>query len=439
MSLAKGENKKEGIGFWLSTSLVVGNMTGSGIFLLPAALALYGGISIFGWIFTVAGTILMALVFSRLSSLITKAGGPYTYSREGFGDFAGFLVAWGYWISIWTGNAAIAVAGVGYLSVFIPSLKENQLLSALMAVGAIWLFTYINTKNIKKVGVVQLITTLIKVLPLLLLGSFGFLYFNSAHFKPFNLSEVSNFDAITATAALALWAFLGLESATIPSDKIRNPAKTVPRATIAGMSITALLYISSTIGVMGIIAPSELQSSAAPFADAAQAAWGDWAYVLVAAGAAIACFGALNGWILLQGQLPMAAARDKLFPPGFKQVNKKGIPIIGLLIASILASLLVSFNYTRGLVKMFSFIIMLSTLSCLLPYLLSSLSELALYLRKKKKFNKRKLIATLLISIPAFLYSVWAITGLEHEVILWGAILLASGIPIYAFIKMRLP
>jgi len=439
MSLAKGENKKEGIGFWLSTSLVVGNMTGSGIFLLPAALALYGGISIFGWIFTVAGTILMALVFSRLSSLITKAGGPYTYSREGFGDFAGFLVAWGYWISIWTGNAAIAVAGVGYLSVFIPSLKENQLLSALMAVGAIWLFTYINTKNIKKVGVVQLITTLIKVLPLLLLGSFGFLYFNSAHFKPFNLSEVSNFDAITATAALALWAFLGLESATIPSDKIRNPAKTVPRATIAGMSITALLYISSTIGVMGIIAPSELQSSAAPFADAAQAAWGDWAYVLVAAGAAIACFGALNGWILLQGQLPMAAARDKLFPPGFKQVNKKGIPIIGLLIASILASLLVSFNYTRGLVKMFSFIIMLSTLSCLLPYLFSSLSELALYLRKKKKFNKRKLIATLLISIPAFLYSVWAITGLEQEVILWGAILLASGIPIYAFIKMRLP
>ena len=179
------KKQKEGIGFWLSTSLVVGNMTGSGIFLLPAALALYGGISVFGWIFTVAGTILLALVFSRLSRLITKAGGPYTYSREGFGDFAGFLVAWGYWLSIWTGNAAIAVAGVGYLSVFIPSLKENQIISALVAVGAIWLFTYINTKNIKKVGVVQLITTIIKVLPLLLLGSLGFLYFNTAHFKPF--------------------------------------------------------------------------------------------------------------------------------------------------------------------------------------------------------------------------------------------------------------
>ena len=414
-------------------------MTGSGIFLLPAALALYGGISVFGWIFTVLGTILLALVFSRLSKLISRAGGPYAYSREGFGDFAGFLVAWGYWLSIWTGNAAIAVAGVGYLSVFIPSLKENPLISALVAIGAIWLFTFINTKSIKKVGLVQLITTLLKILPLLLFGTFGFLYFNSSHFQPFNLSEASNFDAITATAALALWAFLGLESATIPSDKVKNPTKTIPRATIAGIFIAALLYISSTIGVMGVIAPAELQHSAAPFADAAQKIWGNWASGLVAAGAAIACFGALNGWILLQGQLPMAAARDHLFPPFFKKLSKKGVPVVGLIIASVLASFLVSVNYTKGLVKMFSFIIMLSTLSCLLPYLFSSLSEIALYLRKKKPYNKQRLLTASLISIPAFLYSLWAIAGLEYEVLFWGAILLTSGVPIYAYMKFRPP
>ena len=436
MNHAKAEEKGK-IGFWLSTSLVVGNMTGSGIFLLPAALALYGGISIFGWMFTVAGTILLALVFSRLSRLITKAGGPYTYSREGFGDFAGFLVAWGYWLSIWTGNAAISVAGVGYLSVFIPSLKENQLLSAFVAVGAIWLFTFVNTLSIKKVGQVQLVTTIIKILPLLLLGTFGFLYFNKAHFSPFNLSEASNFDAVTATAALALWAFLGLESATIPSDKVKNPGKTISMATITGITIAALLYISSTIGVMGIIAPADLQQSAAPFADAAQKIWGSWAGRLVAAGAAIACFGALNGWILLQGQLPMAAARDKLFPPSFKKVSKKGVPVIGLIIASVLASFLVSVNYTKGLVKMFSFIIMLSTLSCLLPYLFSSLSEILLYLRKKKNYNKKRLLTASLISIPAFLYSLWAITGLEYEVLFWGAILLTAGIPFYVYIKVR--
>lgn len=431
--------EKGKIGFWMSTSLAVGNMTGSGIFLLPAALALYGGISLFGWVFTVVGTIFLALVFSRLSRLITKAGGPYSYSREGFGDFAGFLVAWGYWLSIWTGNAAIAVAGVGYLSVFIPSLKENPLLSAGVAIGAIWVFTFINMQSIKRVGLVQLITTIIKILPLILLGTVGFFYFNKAHFTPFNLSAASNFDAITATAALALWAFLGLESATIPSDKVKNPTQTIPRATIAGIVIAALLYISSTIGVMGIVAPADLQNSAAPFADAAGKIWGNWASGLVAAGATIACFGALNGWILLQGQLPMAAARDKLFPPSFKKVSGKGIPVVGLLIASVLASLLVSINYTKGLVKMFSFIIMLSTLSCLLPYLFSSLSEMALYLRKKKRYNKKRLVAASLISIPAFLYSLWAITGLEHEVILWGAILLTAGVPVYAIMKYRAP
>lgn len=412
-------------------------MTGSGIFLLPAALAIYGGISIFGWIFTLAGTIFLALVFSRLSRLITKSGGPYAYSREGFGDFTGFLVAWGYWLSIWTGNAAISVAGVGYLTVFIPALKEHPMLSAVLAIAFIWLFTYVNTLSIKKVGIIQLITTIIKLLPLLLLGTLGFLYFNPDHFTPLNLSEASNFEAVTATAALALWAFLGLESATIPSDKVRNPTRTIPRSTIAGLFIAALLYIASTIGVMGIIPSADLQQSAAPFADAAQKIWGSWASSLIAAGAAIACFSALNGWILLQGQLPLAAARDSLFPPAFKKTSKKGIPLIGLIIASILASMLVSLNFTRGLVKMFSFIIMLSTLSCLLPYLFSSLSELVLYFRKKKRFNKNRLIWALIISIPAFLYSAWAITGLEYEVLFWGLALLGSGVPFYLYLKYR--
>ncbi len=429
--------EKGKIGFWISTSLVVGNMTGSGIFLLPAALAIYGGISIFGWLYTVLGTLFLALVFSRLSRLITRVGGPFSYSREGFGDLTGFLVAWGYWISIWTGNAAISVAGVGYLSVFFPALKENALLSALVAIAAIWLFTFINTKAIKKVGMVQLITTIIKILPLLLLGTLGFMYFNKAHFEPMNLSGESSFDAITATAALALWAFLGLESATIPSDKVRQPEKTIPRATLAGISVAALLYIASTIGVMGIVSPTVLQQSAAPFADAAQLAWGNWASALVAAGAAVACFGALNGWILLQGQLPMAAAKENLFPASFKKLSGKGIPVLGLLIASVLASVLVSFNYTRGLVEMFSFIIKLSTLSCLLPYLFSSLSEIMLYLRKKKAFDRKKFTAAVLISIPAFLYSAWAVTGLGRETLLWGSVLLAAGLPVFAYLKYK--
>jgi APA family basic amino acid/polyamine antiporter len=373
--MRKNAEEKGEIGFLLSTSLVVGNMAGSDIFLLPAALALYGGISIFGWVFTVAGTFFLALVFSRLSRLITNTGGPYTYSMESFDDFAGFLAARGYWISVRSGNAAIAVAGAGYLSAFIPALKENQMLSAGMAVGAIWLFNYINTKSIKKVAMVQFIITLVKILPLIAMGTWGLLYFNRSNFVPFNVSKVSGFDATTTTAALALRAFPGLESATIPSNQVRNPTRTIPRATLSGVVITVLLYISST---MGIMTPEALQPSTAPFAHAARMVWGNLSAGLVAAGAALACFGALNGWIRVQGQLPLAAARDRLFPSVFKIVSKKGIPVTGLIISGLLATLLVGINYTRGLVGMFAFIIMLATLSCLLPYFMSSLAEIVL-------------------------------------------------------------
>lgn len=311
------KSDQEKLGFWTSTSLVIGNMTGSGIFLLPAALAVYGGISLFGWIFTAAGVIFLALVFSRLSRIITNTGGPYVYSRMAFGDFPGFLVVWGYWVSIWCGNAAISIAGVGYLSIFIPALKENILFSAIFAIGAIWIFTFINTQSIRKVGAVQFSTTILKIIPLLLFGTAGFLYFDVTNFTPFNLSGESSFNAITGSAALTLWAFLGLESSTIPSDKVNNPAKTIPRATIAGTLIAAAVYISSTTAVMGIIHPSQLSESSAPFADAAGMVWGEWASYMVAVGAALSCFGALNGWILLQGQLPLAAAKDRLFPEIF--------------------------------------------------------------------------------------------------------------------------
>jgi len=186
---------------------------------------------------------------------------------------------------------------------------------------------------------------------------------------------------------------------------------------------------------MGIMAPAALQQSAAPFADAAKIIWGSRASGLIAAGAAIACFGALNGWILIQGQIPLAASRDKLFPPAFRKLSGKGIPVPGILISSVLATILVGFNYTRGLVEMFSFIIMLSTLSCLLPYLFSSLVEVRVYLQKKKPYTRKGLIIATAIALPAFLYSIWAITGLDHEIILWGAILLSAGLPFYAYSK----
>jgi APA family basic amino acid/polyamine antiporter len=433
---ARAHRNKE-LGLWMSTSLVVGNMIGSGVFLLPAALGVYGGISIVGWLVTAAGAILLALVFAKLSHIMPKVGGPYAYTRRGFGDFAGFLVAWGYWISIWTSNAAISVAFVSYLTVFWPMLANNGVLAAAVAISAIWLLSWVNSAGIRNAGFVQLITTVLKLLPLVAISTLGFAFFNLEHFRPFNVSGESSVAAISATVALTLWAFLGLESATVPADDVKDPARTIPRATVLGTAIAALVYILSTVAVMGVIPPGELAHSNAPYADAAQEMWGSWAGYLVAAGAAVSCFGALNGWILMQGQIPFAAAKDGIFPRGFARLSVRGTPTTAILVSSVLVTVLIGMNYTRGLVEQFNFIILLAALNTLIAYVLTSMSELMIFITEREQFSGTRLVGSSVVAALAFLYSLWAIAGAGRDIVYLGLLLLVAGIPVYVWIVWR--
>jgi len=424
---------KNKIGIWTTTSLVVGNMIASGVFMLPATLAVYGGISLIGWLISGAGALCLALVYCWLSKLRPNAvGGPYAYTRDGMGEFAGFLVAWGYWISVWCTNAAIAVGFVSYLTIFIPALGSNPFLSVGTGLSAIWFLTWINTKGIKEAGIVQVITTILKIVPLLVITIGGLFYLNMDHFIPFNVSSESNLSVITSATTLTLFAFLGLESATIPSGNIKDPEKTIPRATIMGTLITTAIYFLGTVAVMGLIPPAELHLSQAPFADAAASIWGEWARYLVAGGAVISTFGALNGWILIQGQMPYAAARDKIFPAVFAKESKNGTPTMGIIISSVLISILMSMNFTRSLADTFTFMILLTTLTVLLPYLFSIIS-LVMLEHKQKSLTSFKLI----ISILAFIYSMWAIIGSGEEIVYWGFILLMAGLPFYAWVQMK--
>ena len=218
-------------------------MIGSGIFLLPASLAVFGGVSMLGWLSTTTGAVLLALVFSRLSRIMPRAGGPYAYSREGLGEFSAFLGAWGYWVSSWVSNAAIAVAWVSYLSIFWPALAANSLLAAAAAIAAIWVLTWVNGIGVHYAGLVQVVTTLLKLAPLIAIAGLGLFYLEPDHFTPFNRSSQSMPSAINATAALTLWAFLGLESATIPAEEIEDPRRTISRATVFGTVIAATVYI----------------------------------------------------------------------------------------------------------------------------------------------------------------------------------------------------
>ncbi|MEX0274351.1 MAG: amino acid permease [Flavobacteriaceae bacterium] len=418
------------LGKWGTTALVLGNMIGSGIFLLPASLALYGGISLLGWLMSSLGALVMALIFSRLSKRMPQSGGPYVFSRFGFGDFAGFLVAWGYWISICTTNAAITVAFLGYLSVFFPILGGNVLLSVITGLGCVWTLTWINTRGVQTAGYVQVITTILKITPLILVAIVGLFYIDMDHFKIFNLSDRSTIQAITETATLTLFAYLGIESATIPADNISNARQTIPKATYLGTALAILIYVLGSFSVMGVIPAEALRHSEAPFADAAAIIWGDKARYMVAFGALIATFGALNGWILIQGQIPMAAAKDQLFPSLFKQKNGRGSPVWGILISSIIISILIVLNYSRGLIGAFEFMILLSTLFVLVPYLFSSATYILIALGTDQKWHW-------VWGVLAFGFSIWAVVGSGKEVVFWGFVVLMMGLPLYVFVTLK--
>jgi APA family basic amino acid/polyamine antiporter len=425
------------LGIWMATALVVGNMIGSGIFLLPASLAGYGGISVLGWLFTATGAVLLALVFARLGRAFPRAGGPYAYTREAFGDFVGFLTAWGYWIAAWVGNAAIAVAFVSYLGYFeaFDVLNDNRPVAALVAVGAIWLLTLVNLLGVHRGGVIQVVTTVLKLVPLVAIALFGLFFIDLDNFGGFNPSGESAYGALSAVAVLTLWSFIGLESATVPADDVDRPTRVIPRATIIGTAVTAVVYILGTTAVMGILPAGDLAGSGAPFADAADSAFGTWAGPLVAATAAISAFGCLNGWILLQGQIPMAAARDDLFPRVFARTNRWGAPTVGLVVSSVLITGLTLLNYNASLVDQFTFVILLATLTILVPYTLSAAAQIMLLITDRTRFSVRRLGGSVAVAAPALAYSIWMVAGSGYEVVYKGFLLLLAGVPVYLWLR----
>lgn len=426
-------NEQGKLGLWTLTALVAGNMIGSGIFLLPASLASIGSISLLSWCFTAVGAFLLALVFSKMSLLVPKTGGPYAYAQAGFGDFIGFQTAYNYWIAIFVGNAAIVIAMVGYLTVFWSAL-QNPLFACAVALATIWFLTMVNIVGVRSAGFIQLITTILKFIPILVVAIFGWWYFHPEYLtSAFNISGASNFSALSSAAAMTLWAFIGLESATIPSANVENPTRNIPLATLLGTLLATVTYIASSTAIMGMIPAQILAQSTSPFAAAAEVILGPWGKWLIAAGAAIACFGCLNGWTLLQGQVAMAAADDKLFPAIFAKRNKAGVPVWGLVITSSLLSILLLLTASPQLIKQFEFIILLAVLASLIPYFYTAIAEIILV--KNLTMPHKKL--HILIALTASVYAFWALFSSGTDIVFYGSMLVYSSLPIYALVAWQ--
>jgi APA family basic amino acid/polyamine antiporter len=407
-------------------------MVGSGIFTLPALLAGEAGpASIVSLAITGLGAILLALVFAGLGRKYPRTGGPYVYARKAFGDFAGFWTAWGYWIAAWAGNAAIAIAFVGYFGVFWDRLNNSNVTAALVAVGLIWLLTIVNILGARESGWVQVFTTVLKFVPLAIIGVVGLFFIDGGNYQPF-APHGESLSLLSTTAALTLWAFIGLESATVPADEVKDPERTIPRATIIGTVLATVLYVVATVSIMGIIPTDQLAASTSPFADAAGQIFGGGWDKVIALVAMISTFGALNGGILLQGRVPLAAAEDGMFPAPFARVHgERKTPVFGLVFSSVLVTALMLMNYTKGLVDAFTFVILLATLTTLVPYAFSAAAQAWLWLVEGEQFDVKHLVRDVVIATLAFAYSLWAIAGAGNDIVTKGFLLLLGGIPVY--------
>lgn len=415
------------IGFWGCWSLVVGTMIGSGIFSVPAVLAPFGAVSFGGWLISAGGAILIALTIGRLAGRTRRTGGLYVYTQDAFGDAAGFLIAWGYWASLTVAVPAVAIAFVGYLTVFIPRLTDAPVAQAAAALALVWSLIGVALRGARNIRVTQIVLTILKLFPLVLIVVLGMAVGEPSYLSAAPLKTEPLPVALSATALLTMWAFLGLETASMPAGDVDHPERTIARATIFGTASVAAVYVACTLAVMMLIPLPQLAQSTAPFADAIAgrggSMLGDWGPYLISAGALVAIAGTTNGSIFAASQVMMAVAGDKLAPAALARRNPAGAPYMALVIGGVVSSILLVANYSRGLMGAFTFLLMMSTVTTLTALLAVALAEVRASWRTAKGWA--------VVAGLACCFAVFAIVGSGLETMAWGVVLMALGWPAY--------
>ena len=433
------ELKRE-LGLTAAIAIVIGNIIGSGIFTSAASMAAASNpkTAIIAWIITAVGSLLIALSFASLGTALPRTGGPIVYTRAAFGDFAGFLIGWTYWIGSWVGNAAIITAFMLYFTYFVPG-TATPVFAFLITSGVLWLFTLINILGVKGAGHISIVTTVLKVGALIVFVIIAAMHFNPAMLKTVSSVSVAGMNTLPAAIPIALWSFLGIESATIPAGEIRNPEKNIRKSTIYGTLIAAAVYLIVSIVGMGVLDQATLASSNAPLADIINAATGGtWGGNFIALGAIISALGASSGWILTTARSAFGAAQDKLFPAVFGKIHPKYLtPVNSLIISGLAANLLLILNYIGTLRSAFNFMLLLGTLLFLPAYAFSTAADIILLKNHSPHFNLFSFLKNSFFALLAFGYSIYAIYGTGAKVVMYGFILMLIGILVYLFMMLQ--
>jgi APA family basic amino acid/polyamine antiporter len=423
-------------------ALIMGSIIGVGIFNLPTSLASYGPITLVSMGLTTIGALVLALLFAALSRRLPADGGPYAYARVAFGNRVGFVNAWSYWITAWAGNAAIAVGWVLYVEQFVNK-GHNRLGSILLVLVGLWVPAAINLSGVKNMGSVQVGTTILKFAALVFMSTVGLFYIQRANYTPWNVSGESAIAAIGGGMAIALFSYLGVETAAVAAAKVRDPDRNIPRATIFGTLATAVVYMLSLTAVFGILSTSQLGTATAPFSDAANAIFGGtWAGNVMAILVIISGFGALNGWTMICAEMPLAAANDGLFPDQFKRISQAGVPSYGIVASTLLASVAMILNFLGSSgATAFTTLVLMSGITAAIPYAFSALAQLKWRWRDHRTLETPRFVRDTIVAVVSLVFSILFIyysrnTG-NSLWIVWAPFFLAGaalllGIPVYA-------
>jgi len=358
--------------------IVAGNMIGSGVFLLPASLGAIGSITVVGWVVVLAGCLLLGWVCSALAMLRPGELGLTGYVHDGLGRYLGFQSAFIYWISTWFGNVAIALAVIGYLGTFLPSMKVPAILAG-CTIALIWLLTIVNLSGARLIAKLEGVALVLGLAPVLMVGALGWAWFDMDTFTAsWNVTGGSDGSAILASLGLIIWAFLGLESAAVVAAVVKRPARDVPLATAGGITLAGITYIIACTSLSGVMPAEELAKSTAPFADVAARLWGPAAASILAVCAMAKAAGTLAGWMLVGAETAEAAAELGLFPRILSKINANGAPSRNLILTATLMTIVCVATLSATLGEQFSMVVNMAVILNVLVYAYACLALLRL-------------------------------------------------------------
>ena len=422
-----------GIGPVAAISLVAGNIVGSGVYVIPASLATIAGpVSIFAWIICAAAFLSLAVVFADLGGAFPVTGGPQAFVGRAFGKHAELQTAFLYWFSCVSCNAAMAISAVGYLAVFFPALNA-QWPAFSVAQALLWGFTIINIIGVKLGARMQAAAMILKVLPLLFLSVPLLARARISNAIPF---APHGCGALLPSISMVAWLFLGSESVTVPGEEVVGAGRTIRRAAYLGFTIASALYFLIAVSLMFGLPARAIAGSASPLAVAAENVFGSVGRTLVSLGALVSILGALNGWLLVTGRLPFAAARNGLAPAAFAGVHPRfATPALSLFFSSLVAALFLALSYNRTLLQAYNEVAMISTATALIAIGAACIAYVALLKREPSRFSPHRRSMKILITLIGLTIVCFMIIGTGFRIVIWS--LVSMLIPMICYIWLK--